>query len=87
MPVRTALWKVTAQPEQLPEAVLPSEKLLEDMIVAQSLLLSDAWMLIDRQKRTGLGGIGPPDAICSIHHDSLEPWRPACEHVSVMRRA
>lgn len=57
MPIRTALWKVTAQPTQLPEAVLPSEKLLEDMIVAQPLLLSDAWMLIGRQERTGQGGI------------------------------
>ena len=57
MPIRTALWKVTAQPTQLPEAVLPSEKLLEDMIIAQPLLLSDAWMLIGRQERTGQGGI------------------------------
>jgi hypothetical protein len=56
MPIRTALWKVTAQPTQLSEAVLPSEKLLEDMIVAQPLLLSDAWMLIGRQERTGQGG-------------------------------
>lgn len=65
MPIRTAFWKVTAQPEQLPEAVLPSEKLLEDMRVAQSLLLSGAWMLVGRQERTGLGGIGTPDAICT----------------------
>jgi len=57
MPIRTALWKVTAQPEQLVEALLPSEKLLEDMIVAQPLLLSDAWMLIGRQERTGQGAI------------------------------
>ena len=57
MPIRTALWRVTAQPTQLSEAVLPSEKLLEDMIVAQPLLLSDAWMLIGRQERTGQGGI------------------------------
>lgn len=57
MPIRTALWKVTAQPTQLPEAILPSEKLLEDMIVAQPLVLSDAWMLIGRQERTGQGGI------------------------------
>ena len=57
MPIRTALWKVTAQPTQLSEAILPSEKLLEDMIVAQPLLLSDAWMLIGRQERTGQGGI------------------------------
>ena len=57
MPIRTALWKVTAHPTQLPEATLPNEKLLEDMIVAQPLLLSDAWMLIGRQERTGQGGI------------------------------
>lgn len=55
MPIRTALWKVTAQPEQLLESVLPSEKLPEDMIVAQPQLLSDAWMLIGRQERTGQG--------------------------------
>ena len=57
MPVHTALWKVSAQPEQLREAVLPSERLLEEMIVAQPQLLSDAWMLIGRQERTGFGGI------------------------------
>ena len=57
MPVHTALWKVSTQPEQLREAVLPSERLLEDMIVAQPQLLSDAWMLIGRQERTGQGGI------------------------------
>ncbi len=57
MPIHTALWKVTAQPEQLSEAVLPSERMLEDMIVAQPQLLSDAWMLIGRQERTGFGGI------------------------------
>ena len=57
MPIHTALWKVTAQPEQLPDAVLPSEKLLEDMIVAKPQILSDAWMLIGRQERTGTGGI------------------------------
>lgn len=57
MPIRTALWKVSTQPERLVEASLPSEKLLEEMIVAQPLLLSDAWMLIGRQERTGLGGI------------------------------
>lgn len=57
MPIHTALWKVTAHPEQLSEAVLPSERMLEDMIVAQPQLLSDAWMLIGRQERTGFGGI------------------------------
>jgi hypothetical protein len=57
MPIRTALWKVASHPERLEEAVLPSEKLLEDMIVAQPQLLSDEWMLIGRQERTGLGGV------------------------------
>jgi hypothetical protein len=57
MPIRTALWKVASQPERLEEAVLPSEKLLEDMIVSQPQLLSDEWMLIGRQERTGLGGV------------------------------
>jgi len=57
MPIRTAIWKVAAQPTQLPDAALPSERLLEDMIVAQPLLLSDAWMLVGRQERTEQGGI------------------------------
>lgn len=57
MPIRTALWKVATQPMQLAEASLPSEKLLESMIVAQPLLLSDAWMHIGRQERTGQGGV------------------------------
>ena len=52
----TAIWKVTAQPTQLAKAVLPCKKLLKDMIVAQPLLLSDAWILIGRQEQTGLGG-------------------------------
>jgi len=57
MPIRTALWNVSRQPTQLAEATLPSERVLEDMVVAQPLLLSDAWMLIGRQERTGMGGI------------------------------
>ena len=57
MPIHTALWKVTAKPVQLVETTLPSERLLEDMIVSQPQLLSDAWMLIGRQERTGFGGV------------------------------
>ena len=56
MPIRTALWKVSAVPQPLPEAQLASEKLLEDMIVASPRLLSDEWMLIGRQEDTGFGG-------------------------------
>lgn len=57
MAIRTALWKVSANPQALVEAQLPSEKLLEDMIVAAPKVLSDEWMLIGRQESTGDGGI------------------------------
>ena len=57
MPIRTALWKVNAHPEQLHDAILPSEKALEDMIVAQPRVLNDGCMLIGRQERTATGGI------------------------------
>jgi Endonuclease NucS len=57
MSIRTALWKVNSQPEKLNEAILPSERMLEDMIVAKPALLSESWMLIGRQERTGFGGI------------------------------
>ena len=56
MAIRTALWKVSANPQVLVEAQLPSEKLLEDMIVAAPKVLSDEWMLIGRQEETGFGG-------------------------------
>jgi hypothetical protein len=56
MPIRTALWKVDSQPQPLAESLLTSEKLLEDMIVAQPRLLSDEWMIIGRQEDTGYGG-------------------------------
>lgn len=57
MPIRNAIWKVGAKPQQLLEAQLPSEKALEDMIVAAPSMLSDEWMLIGRQEKTGSGGI------------------------------
>jgi hypothetical protein len=57
MAIRTVLWKVSTQPQALVEAQLPSEKLLEDMIVAAPKVLSDEWMLIGRQESTGVGGI------------------------------
>lgn len=56
MPIRTALWKVGAKPEQLPETMLAKEQVLEMMIVADPRLLSDEWMLIGRQEDTGFGG-------------------------------
>jgi hypothetical protein len=56
MPVRTAIWKVSGQPERLAESSLDNEHLLEDMIVAAPRLLSDEWMLSGRQEDTGFGG-------------------------------
>jgi hypothetical protein len=56
MPIRTAIWKVGAQPDRLTDASLAKEQLLEDMIVAAPRLLSDEWMLVGRQEDTGLGG-------------------------------
>ncbi len=56
MPIRHTLWKVGAEPTQLPEAALEQERQLEDMIVADSRILSDDWMLIGRQEDTGHGG-------------------------------
>ena len=56
MPIQHSLWRVGAKPEVLPEATLPSEQLLEDMIVAAPEILSREWMLIGRQEETGLGG-------------------------------
>src|SRR5436309_11900680 len=56
MPIRTAIWRVAAQPEALAESSLAKEQMLETMIVATPRLLSDEWMLIGRQEDTGLGG-------------------------------
>ena len=57
MPIRNAIWTVGDKPQPLAEARLPSERVLEDMIVAAPRILSDEWMLIGRQERTGNGGI------------------------------
>jgi hypothetical protein len=56
LPIRTAIWKVAAQPEPLAESTLAKEQVLEEMIVAAPRLLSEEWMLIGRQEDTGLGG-------------------------------
>lgn len=56
MPIRTALWKINSQPQQLEESSLASEQLLEKMIVAAPRMLSDEWMLIGKQEDTGFGG-------------------------------
>ena len=56
MPIRNAIWTVGGTPQQLTEGRLPSERALEDMIVASPRVLSDEWMLIGRQERTASGG-------------------------------
>ena len=40
MPISHAVWTVSASPVEVPQGVLPSEKMLEDMIVAQPRILS-----------------------------------------------
>lgn len=57
MPIRNAIWTVGDRPQPLAESRLPSERLLEDMIIAAPRIVSDEWMLIGRQERTGTGGI------------------------------
>ena len=71
MPQRTALWTVSDQPSPLAEATFPSERLLEDMIIAAPRILSDEWMLIGRQERTVTGrldllAIAPDGALVLI---------------------
>lgn len=57
MPIRNAIWTIGGRPQPLAEGRLVSERALEDMIVAAPRVLSDEWMLIGRQERTGAGGI------------------------------
>lgn len=56
MPVRHSIWNVGQRPSALREGTLPSEALLEEMIVAEPAILSDQWMIIGRQANTGFGG-------------------------------
>lgn len=56
MPIRHAIWTVGSQPIELRDATLPSEQMLEAMIVSAPRILSDEWMLIGQQEETGYGG-------------------------------
>lgn len=56
MPVEHSIWKVGNRPEPLSRGILPSEQLLEDMIVAAPEILSNDWMLIGRQVDTRVCG-------------------------------
>ena len=46
MPIQHAIWQVGAQPQLLSTGKLPSEQLLEEMIVSDPRILSSEWMLI-----------------------------------------
>src|SRR5690606_37761399 len=56
MPIDTAIWRVSTNPERLPKAELPSEETLESMVAADSSILSDDLMIIGRQVLTPYGG-------------------------------
>lgn len=56
MPISHSVWTVSQTPEAVPQGVLPSEQMLEQMIIAESRILSAEWMLIGRQVDTGFGG-------------------------------
>jgi hypothetical protein len=56
MPIHHSIWRVGQSPAPLPETQIPSEALLEDMIVAAPAILSPEWMIIGRQEDTGHGG-------------------------------
>lgn len=56
MPIKTDVWTVGSIPSKLIQSQLPSEQLLEDMIVSSPSILSDELMLIGRQVTTGMGG-------------------------------
>lgn len=56
MPMQHAIWKVGSSPLPLTVTRLPSEQLLETMIVSSPEILSPEWMLIGRQELTGFGG-------------------------------
>lgn len=56
MSIQHAIWKVANPPAQLSVGQLPSEQMLEDMIVRDPRILSSEWLLIGRQEVTSHGG-------------------------------
>jgi hypothetical protein len=56
MSIHHSLWTVSSDPAEVASARLPSEQMLEEMIVAQPRILSSEWMLVGRQVETGSGG-------------------------------
>jgi hypothetical protein len=72
MPVEHSIWRVSEHPEPLKRGALPTEQLLENMIVAAPEILSNEWMIIGRQVNTGVCGridlvaVAPDGAIILI---------------------
>ena len=56
MPIQHAIWKVGTEPKPLQVGRLASEQQLEEMIVRDSSILSNEWMLIGQQEITNFGG-------------------------------
>ncbi|VDC33789.1 endonuclease NucS domain-containing protein [Pseudogemmobacter humi] len=56
MPISHVVWTIGPDPREVPPGTLPSEQLLEEMIITQPRILSSEWMLIGRQVETGHGG-------------------------------
>lgn len=56
MPIQHSVWTVSGNPSEVTLCILPSEQLLEDMIVAEPGILSSEWILIGRHVETGQGG-------------------------------
>jgi hypothetical protein len=56
MPIQHAIWKVGDNPLPLSRARLASEQKLEEMIVRDSRIFSNEWMLIGRQEVMSYGG-------------------------------
>lgn len=56
MPISHVVWTIGPEPREVPPGTLPSEQLLESMIVAQPRILSSEWMLVGRQVETRHGG-------------------------------
>ncbi len=56
MPIQHAIWTVGDEPKPLTASRRASEHILEDMIVRDSRILCNEWMLIGRQEITSFGG-------------------------------
>ena len=52
MPVHHAIWRIGENPQPLTISKLPSEQLLEKMILNDPTILSDQWMIIGHQENT-----------------------------------